>query len=289
MPHMNIARTIAEVRAAVGAARAAGSRVGFVPTMGALHRAHVSLIDAARRDGAYTVVSIFVNPTQFSPGDDYERYPRTEKQDLDACAEAGVDLVFLPGVEDMYPPGSVTHIHVETLTEHLCGPRRPGHFDGVATVVTKLFNIVQPDVAYFGEKDLQQLQVIRRMVRDLDMPITIVGCPTIREPDGLAVSSRNAYLTAAERQQATCLHTALLAARDMILAGERDVGRVTDEIRRVIEAAGPATIEYISVVEPDTVQPARIIPARAAVALAVRIGNTRLIDNIQVNSNADIK
>jgi len=280
---MKVTRTIPETRAAVAEARSAGRRIGFVPTMGALHRGHLSLIEAARRDGTYTVVSIFVNPTQFGPNEDYHKYPRDEEGDLRICEQAGVDLVFIPTVEEMYRPDAVTKIHVAKLTDTLCGVSRPGHFDGVATVCCKLFNIVQPDVAYFGRKDAQQLAVVRRMVRDLDIPVEVVGCPTVREENGLAVSTRNLYLTEAERQQAACLYRALCHARDRIQSGERTASKIVDSMRRIIEEAGPARIDYIRMVDPETMQPVERISGPVLVALAVHIGQARLIDNITVD------
>ncbi len=280
---MLVTRDIERTRKAVAAARAAGRRIGFVPTMGALHAAHVSLMEAARRAGDFVVVSIFVNPTQFGPGEDFDAYPRDEGGDLATCENAGVDLVFFPSVAVMYPPGAVTTVHVARLTDTLCGPHRPGHFDGVATVVTKLFNIVQPDAAYFGQKDAQQLAVIRRMTRDLDMPVEIVGCPTVREPDGLAMSSRNAYLDPDQRSQATCLYRALEHARSRIQTGEESAETITTEMRGIVENAGPCRIDYISVVDPASMEPVTRIAGPVLVALAVRIGRTRLIDNMTVD------
>lgn len=290
---MEIAREIQTVRTALAAVRRIGRPIAFVPTMGALHAGHVSLIEKARRGGTSTakpfvVVSIFVNPTQFGPHEDFQRYPRNEAGDLKICQEAGADLVFLPPVYEMYPPDAVTKIHVAKLTDTLCGPHRPGHFDGVATVVAKLFNIVQPDAAYFGEKDAQQLAVIRRMVRDLDFPIEIVGCPTVREPDGLAMSSRNAYLTPAERAQALCLNRALLEAEKQIRAGERDAESIVAAMLRIIEAAGPAKVDYVSIVDSDALQPVARIAGPVLVALAVRIGATRLIDNRRVDAGTGL-
>ena len=258
----------------------------LVPTMGALHVGHLSLMRAAGQDGGYVVVSIFVNPTQFGPSEDFASYPRDESGDLAACRRVGVDLVLIPPVEEMYTPDSSTTVHVARLTETLCGAHRPGHFDGVATVVTKLFNIVQPDAAYFGQKDAQQLAVIRQMVRDLDMPIEIVGCPTVREADGLAVSSRNAYLSAPQRTQARCLSRALAEAQARVVDGETDPAAVIGAMRRTVEEAGPAWIDYISVVDPESMQPVRTIERAVLVALAVRIGPTRLIDNVQVDPHA---
>ncbi|MFQ5805639.1 MAG: pantoate--beta-alanine ligase, partial [Phycisphaerae bacterium] len=225
----------------------------------------------------------FVNPTQFGPNDDFRRYPRDEAGDLATCEKAGVDLVFIPPVEEMYPPESATTVQVARLTETLCGPHRPGHFAGVTTVVTKLFNIVQPDAAYFGQKDAQQLAAIRRMVRDLDLPIEVVGCPTVREADGLAVSSRNAYLNQVQRVQARCLYRSLSEAKALIERGETKATAVVGAMRRIIDEAGPARIDYISVVDPESMQPAERIERRVLIALALRIGSTRLIDNLQVD------
>ncbi len=284
MSGMEVTREIAAARAAVAAARRSGRRIGFVPTMGALHAGHLSLVEAAKHDATYVVVSIFVNPTQFGPQEDFARYPREEAGDLRKCEQSGADLVFIPAVTEMYPAGGgLSAVHVARLTETLCGPIRPGHFDGVATVVGKLFNIVQPDRAYFGQKDAQQLAVIRRMSRDLDWPIEVVGCPTMREPDGLALSSRNAYLSADERQRATALYRALLAAQERIQGGERDAQAVTAAMRRVLAEAEPAQIDYAAVADPDTMQLVTCIEGPVLVAVAVRIGPTRLIDNVLVD------
>lgn len=280
---MQITRDIPATRAAIVAARRAGRSIGFVPTMGYLHAGHLSLVDAARRNRTYVVVSIFVNPTQFGPHEDFDRYPRDEAADLRKCDDAGVDLVFIPATTDMYRSDAATNVHVTRLTDTLCGPCRPGHFDGVATVVAKLFNIVQPDRAYFGQKDAQQLAVIRRMTRDLNLPIEIIGCPTVREPDGLAMSSRNALLSPDERQRALALHRALRLAQDRITSGQRDAAEITAEMRRMIAEARPTGIDYISIVDPATLQPVRCIEPPVLIALAVRIGNTRLIDNVLVD------
>ncbi len=267
----------------MAAARRDGRWIGFVPTMGALHVAHISLIEAAKRDDTFVVVSIFVNPTQFGPNEDFKNYPRDETADLVTCRRANVDLVFIPPVEEMYPPESATAVHVSRLTETLCGVGRPGHFDGVTTVVTKLLNIVQPDSAYFGQKDAQQLAVIRRMVRDLNMPIEILDCPTVREADGLAVSSRNVCLNKSQREQATCLYRALNEAKTLIKSGQTDGVAVVDAMRQIIEDADQTSIEYISVVDPASMQPVKRIERRVLIALAARIGKTRLIDNLQVD------
>lgn len=284
---MQVVEQIADVRRAVATARAAGRSIGFVPTMGYLHDGHLALIAAAGRDNTYTVASIFVNPTQFGPNEDFDRYPRDTAGDLDKCRTAGVDLVFMPSTDTMYPSGSVTRIHVGRLAETLCGAHRPGHFDGVATVVAKLFNIVAPDRAYFGEKDAQQLAIIRRMVRDLDMPLEIVGCPTVREPSGLARSSRNAMLTADEHERATALHRALCIARDRLQAGERDVATLLDEMQSIVAAAKPTGVDYISIVDASTLQPVTRVERAVLVALAVRFGGTRLIDNVTVDPFAN--
>ncbi len=290
---MQVLRDIASTRAAIATARRDGRVIAFVPTMGYLHAGHLSLVEAARRDDTsrtgpvqrakpFIVVSIFVNPTQFGPQEDFGRYPRDTAGDLEKCAAAGVELVFLPGPEEMYRPDASTTVRVAGLTDTLCGPCRPGHFDGVATVVAKLFNIVQPDRAYFGQKDAQQLAVIRRMVRDLDFPLEIVGCLTVREPDGLAMSSRNALLAPQERQRATALYRALCAARERIAAGERSAAAVTAEMQAIVAAVQPQRIDYISVVDPETMQLVETIHGPVLVALAVRIGNTRLIDNMTI-------
>jgi len=277
---MNIAYTIAEARQAVRAARAQGRSVHLVPTMGALHEGHFSLIRAARGPNGFVVVSIFVNPTQFGPNEDFAKYPRPVEADLAGCRREGVDLVFMPAPEEMYPPGCRTVVHVSGLTETLCGPHRSGHFDGVATVVTKLFNIVQPDRAYFGQKDAQQAVIIRRMVADLDMPIEIVVCPIVRESDGLAMSSRNAYLSPAHRRQARCLSESLRLAEQMVRGGERRARPIVEAMRAHIVSAGPCEIDYVAAVDPETLQPVETIDRPCMFAIAVRIGSTRLIDNL---------
>jgi pantoate--beta-alanine ligase len=250
--------------------------------MGALHEGHCSLMRAARAACDEVVVSIFVNPTQFGPGEDFERYPRPLEADLTACWEEGVAAAFCPSVTEMYPPGSLTTVTVSRLTEGLCGAHRPGHFNGVTTVVTKLLNIVQPDAAFFGQKDAQQATVIRRMVRDLCMPVEIVVCPTVREPDGLAISSRNAYLSDGERQQALSLSTALRWVEAQVRAGQRDVETLVRGMRGQVEAAGPCTIDYVEIVDAEDLTPKTVVEGRCLVALAVRIGKTRLIDNVVV-------
>lgn len=273
----------AGVRAAVAEARRGGRAVGFVPTMGALHRGHTSLIDAARRHGDYIVVSIYVNPTQFGPNEDYAAYPRTIDADQAACRQAGADLLFVPAPEQIYPPGDETRVRPGALAEALCGPFRPGHFEGVCTVVAKLLNIVGPDAAYLGQKDGQQALVIRRMVEDLRMPVRIVTCPIVREPDGLAMSSRNAYLKPAERQRALCLHRALCAGRDRLETGETSLIDVRAAMDDVIKAAGDVAVDYLSVVDAETLAVPDRPRGRLMIAGAVRIGSIRLIDNLLVD------
>lgn len=279
---MQVARDIPTLRAAVAEARDARLRVGLVPTMGALHTGHLSLVNEALKATEYVVVSIFVNPTQFGPGEDFASYPRTEENDLAACQDVGVDLVFIPASEQMYPTPPVTTIRVAELTDTLCGPHRPGHFDGVATVVAKLFNLAQPDVAFFGRKDAQQLAVIRRMVFDLNLPVEVVGCPTVRESDGLALSSRNMRLAPDERKRARALHDGLAAARDLLNAGERDCATLIAKIRSIALTAAPTSIDYISAVDPDTLRPVTQVTGPVLFALAARFGSTRLIDNVLV-------
>lgn len=279
--NMQTFTTISELRAARSAV-GPGTRIGLVPTMGYLHAGHLSLVEQARNECDLVVVSIFVNPTQFGPTEDLSRYPRDEARDLQFLESAGVDWVFMPAVEEVYPPGFQTYIEVHEVTTVLEGAARPGHFAGVATVVAKLFNLVQPGVAYFGQKDAQQVVVIRRMVRDLNFPVDLVVGMTIREPDGLALSSRNVYLDPAERQAALVLSRALRAAHDLWDAGERDGERLRVAMRAVLAAEPLAQPDYVSIADPDTLAELdAIAPGRGALAsLAVRIGRgTRLIDN----------
>ena len=280
---MKIARTINEIRLLVSTARQAKQTVGFVPTLGALHDGHMSLIKQARKETDFVVVSIFLNQTQFGPGEDLSKYPKQEQQDLALCRETAVDAVFLPSAEQMYPQGHRTVVRVEGLSEKLCGAHRPTHFGGVCTIVAKLFNIVGPDLAYFGQKDAQQTIVIRRMVQDLDMPIKIRVCPTVREQNGLALSSRNAYLSEEQRNQAVCLYQALVKGKDLICAGERDQQEVTRTMKEIIQQAGPSEIDYVVAVDPETLEPATQESHTWLLAVAVRIGQARLIDNILVD------
>ena len=279
---MNTYHTIAETRAAIAAAHAAGKTVGLVPTMGALHAGHYSLIDAAREQCDFVVVSLFVNPTQFCPGEDLAAYPRTLQADAAGCLARGADLLFAPAVDEIYPDGpsgGLTTVSMTHLPDRLCGASRPGHFDGVCTVVAKLFNIATPDAAFFGAKDFQQASIIQRMVRDLDMPIDVVVCPTVREPDGLAMSSRNVYLSAAERTQATALHRSLVAAAQAVAQGAAPAD-VIATIREILTRDAPAgEVEYIHLVDPATLADVQTTAGGCRAILAVRFGRTRLIDN----------
>jgi pantoate--beta-alanine ligase len=275
--------TIADTRAAVAAARAAGKKVGFVPTMGALHAGHAALIRASRAECDFTVVSIFVNPTQFGPNEDFARYPRTLDADRELCAAVGTDLIFAATVEEMYPPDSRTFVEVTGLQDALCGASRPGHFRGVATVVLKLFNIVTPDVAYFGQKDAQQALIIRRMVRDLCLPVTVRVQPTVREPDGLAMSSRNRYLDPTQRRNATCLRRALLKSESLVASGERSAAALEGAMADLITATPGARLDYARVLDAETLDPISALTRPALAALAVFFGTTRLIDNTTLN------
>jgi len=281
---MDILRTIEETRAWLSPRRRAGERIGFFPTLGALHEGHLSLIRQCRAECDVAVVSIFLNPTQFGPQEDLAKYPQTFEADAAACRAEGVDLIFAPGPEEMYPLEKLTWVTVERLSEHLCGAKRPGHFRGVCTVVAKLFNIIHPDVAYFAQKDAQQLAIICRMVEELNFPIEIRKCPTVREADGLAMSSRNVYLTGEQRRQTICLNKALNEARQLFENGLRDTHTIIAAMTGIIRDYAPdAKIDYISIVDNELLQPLTIIDKPALIALAVKIGSTRLIDNIVVD------
>lgn len=279
---MRTARTQDELRHRVEAWRREGVKIGFVPTMGALHEGHLSLVRIARERTDRVVASVFVNPTQFGPHEDFNRYPRQPEKDAALLEAAGCDLLFLPGVETIYPPGNATFVEPAGAALGLEGACRPGHFRGVATVVCALFNLVRADVAVFGEKDAQQLAVIRQMVRDLHLPIEIVPAPTIREEDGLAMSSRNAYLSPQERRAATVLHRALRAAADLITEGERRADEVRRCLREVLESEPLAQVEYAEVVDAETFTPVDVLQGKLVLPLAVRVGGTRLIDNIRL-------
>lgn len=282
---MEIIRSVTEMKSVIWDIKNTKKSIGFVPTMGYLHDGHKSLIERARLENDTVVVSIFVNPTQFGPGEDFERYPRDEERDKKVCLDAGCDIIFMPESQDMYKDNYSTYVEVLNLTEGLCGASRPGHFRGVATVVTKLFNIVKPDRAYFGEKDAQQLIVIKRMVEDLNMDVEVVGCPIVRERDGLALSSRNTYLNEDERVQALNLYKSLNLAKDMIDKGEKDVKIIKDEMIKLINTAKDAKIDYVEFVDTENLKPINIIKGEVLIALAVKIGKTRLIDNIKIKCN----
>ena len=271
-----------ELRQKIGAWRSDGETIGFVPTMGALHAGHLALVRRAGELTERVVVSIFVNPTQFGPGEDFEEYPRPLEQDSELLEREGCDLLFLPAVSVIYPEGHCTFVDPLGPAEGLEGDHRPGHFRGVATVVTQLLNLVQPDLAVFGEKDAQQLAVIRRLVHDLHLPVEIVGHPTVREEDGLALSSRNGYLSADERRAAGVLHRALREGSRLIDQGERSADTVRTAMRHLIEVEPLAGIDYAEVVDGHTFQPIELIHGYVALPLAVRIGATRLIDNVQL-------
>lgn len=269
-------------RRACDAARARGERVGLVPTMGALHAGHLALVEEARRRAGFVVVTIFVNPTQFGPNEDFARYPRDLERDAALCEQAGASAVFAPAVDAMYPPGDETRVHVGRTAAPLCGAHRPGHFEGVATVVTKLLALTGPSVAVFGRKDYQQLAVIRRLVRDLFLPVEVVGLRTVREPDGLALSSRNAYLKPEARAAARAIPEALTAACEAFAEGERDVETLAGTVRAGVELVA-TSIDYVEVADPDSLAPLGAgdrVGERALVALAVRLGGARLIDNV---------
>lgn len=276
-----IVTTVAEVREEVADARRLGMSIALVPTMGALHEGHAALIRAAGQPSSFVVVSVFVNPTQFGPKEDYAQYPRTLEADQRVCAAAGANLIFAPGVEEMYPDGSATFVEVTGLQDTLCGASRPGHFRGVCTVVLKLLNIVGPDVAYFGAKDYQQSQIIRRMVHDLNVPVDIRVMPTVRESDGLALSSRNRYLSPELRAAAPAVYRALQAVR-VRSASERDVAALEASLNAELSAIPGARVDYANIVDAENLQPLARLDRPAVAAVAVFLGDTRLIDNIQL-------
>jgi pantoate--beta-alanine ligase len=275
---MQVVERIAQVRQAVSPARRAGATIGFVPTMGALHAGHRSLIDVARAECRYVVVSIFVNPTQFAPHEDLTKYPRPKEHDLAVCRGAGADLVFYPATDEMYPPGGQTTVDVAGLTTLWEGAARPTHFRGVTTVVAKLLNIAQADIAYFGQKDYQQQAIIRRMVRDLDIPTEIRTCPTVRDPDGLALSSRNAYLSVAQRHAGLCLSRALKLG-DSLSQLQKSPKEIAAAMQMEIRQTPGANLDYAAVVDPDTLQELDDWQPRMVALVAAKVGTTRLIDN----------
>lgn len=278
---MQAVTTIEQVRSAVTVARSRGQRVGVVPTMGALHAGHLSLVERARHECDFVVVSVFVNPTQFGPGEDFELYPRPLDADLQACRDAGVHLVFHPAADEMYPAGTSTIIDVPTLSKKWEGAHRPGHFQGVATIVCKLLHAVPADSAYFGQKDYQQQLIIRRMCGDLNMPVEIRTCPTVRESDGLALSSRNAYLSRDQRQAAVAIAAALMAARDGLQAGAA-VSEALGALQERLASERDVVPDYAAIVDPETMDPVDETATTVVMIVAARVGTTRLIDNMIV-------
>lgn len=279
MPALPAIQGVPEMQAWSERVRGLGERIVMVPTMGFLHEGHLSLVRAGHEHGGRLVVSIFANPTQFAPSEDFDSYPRDLERDVRLLAAEGVDLLFNPTADDMYPRGYQTYVDVEEVSRPLCGAHRPGHFRGVATVVLKLFNIVRPHVALFGLKDYQQVQVIRRMLRDLNLDVEIVACPTVREPDGVAMSSRNRYLGAAEREAAACLQNALGKAQALVHGGETSAARVRDAVVAVIRSQPLARLEYADLCDPDDLEPVSEIRGPTLLALCAWVGKARLIDN----------
>jgi pantoate--beta-alanine ligase len=277
---MQACETIAAMRAACATARLSGKRVGLVPTMGALHEGHLSLVRAARAQCDVVATSIFVNPTQFGPNEDLAKYPRPFERDCELLRSERIDLLFAPTVEEMYPAGAVTHVNVDGLSERLCGKSRPGHFRGVATVVSKLFHIAQPGVAFFGQKDAAQVAVIRAMVRDLHLPVEIVACPIVREPDGLALSSRNVYLNSEQRSQALVLHRALETVRELYEGGERSSARLIPAGAEEFSREPGVRLDFLEIVDAETLEALETARLGALVAVAGFLGTTRLIDNL---------
>ncbi len=287
---MRIIETISEMRSEAAELAAKRAEVGFVPTMGALHEGHLSLMERAAHENDVTVASIFVNPTQFMPGEDFDRYPRTWEEDLEAAEKAGVDLVFHPDVEEMYPPRAQTSVDVHLLTRGLCGMSRgQGHFRGVTTVVAKLFNLVRPTRAYFGQKDAQQALVIQRMVIDLNFPVEIVVCPIVREEDGLALSSRNRNLPPAYRKRALALREALVLGRKLIKGGETDAFKLTNAMQEHILKDGEIELDYLDIVSPETLEEVEKVDDLVLMAGAIKIGGVRLIDNVLVGPDGPWK
>ncbi|HSA95340.1 MAG TPA: pantoate--beta-alanine ligase [Acidobacteriota bacterium] len=281
---MRVVESLAGMKALAREWRRSGQTIGFVPTMGYLHEGHLSLVRESHARADVTVVSVFVNPIQFGPNEDFQKYPRDLAKDRAYLESGSVDCLFAPAAAEVYPPGYRTYVEVTGLQDKLCGRSRPGHFGGVATVVLKLFEVVRPDLAFFGAKDAQQVLIIRRMAADLDLDVEIVTCPIVREPDGLALSSRNAYLKPAERKAALILSTSLRWAERSVAAGERDAARLVAGIRSVIEGEPLARVDYVEAVGPETLEPVAEIRGDVLVALAVFIGSTRLIDNIRLRA-----
>ncbi|MFA5388269.1 MAG: pantoate--beta-alanine ligase [Candidatus Omnitrophota bacterium] len=283
---MKVYKDISSLAREVKKIKGCGKKIGLVPTMGALHEGHASLIRQAAKDTDFVIVSIFVNPAQFGPKEDFKRYPRDLKKDIALCEKEGADIIFAPEAKDMYPAGYVTYVNVEKITDTLCGAYRPGHFKGVATVVAKLFNITMPDLAYFGQKDAQQAIVIKRMVHDLNMAVKIKVMPIVREKDGLAMSSRNVYLNHEERVQALSIYRSLKLAEALFDNGERNAGKIIAEIRRAIGGAKEAKIDYVKIVDMKELKDMKNITSEALAAIAVWIGKTRLIDNLVLKARS---
>ncbi|HEY9062676.1 MAG TPA: pantoate--beta-alanine ligase [Pseudobacteroides sp.] len=279
---MRVIEKISDLKAVIRSQKLSGKIIGFVPTMGYLHEGHISLVKASKDENDFTIMSIFVNPTQFGPNEDFEKYPRDMARDSKMAEEAGVDIIFAPTREEMYPDSYKTYIEVEDITGVLCGKTRPGHFKGVTTVVAKLFNIVEPDKAYFGQKDAQQVIVIKKMVRDLNMNLEVVICPIIREYDGLAMSSRNSYLSTGERKAAVILSKSLFEAKELIKNGERDASKLIKYISERISTVDFAEIDYVEITDAENLEEVEMINGKVLIALAVRFGKTRLIDNVVV-------
>ena len=277
---MKLVHTIAEMRALSRSARTAGKRLGLVPTMGALHEGHLSLVRAAKAQTDVVAATIFVNPTQFGPNEDFAKYPRNLESDCARLEMEGVECVFAPATEEMYSSNSVTWVTVEGLSDRLCGKSRPGHFRGVTTVVSKLFHIIEPDAAFFGQKDAAQHAIIRRMVRDLNLPVAIEVCPIVREPDGLAMSSRNAYLSASERKLALVLRRSLIHVQELFDRGERNAEKLVALARKEFSSEPTVRLDYLEIVDPDSLEPIPSLNGRSLVAVAAFLGKTRLIDNV---------
>jgi pantoate--beta-alanine ligase len=277
---MQIFKTVESMRNASRVNRQQGKRLGFVPTMGALHEGHLSLVRASKAQCDVVAASIFVNPTQFGPNEDFSKYPRSFERDCELLRKEGVSVVFAPTVEEMYPAGAVTYVTLEGLSEKLCGKSRPGHFRGVTTVVSKLFNIVEPDVSFFGQKDAAQVAIIRRMVRDLNIPVEIVACPIVREADGLAMSSRNAYLDPQQRKAALVLHRSLREVQRVFDSGEKGTIGLVEAGRNIFAREPSVRLDYLEIVDPGTLDPLTKIEATALAAVAAFVGTTRLIDNL---------
>lgn len=281
---MDIIKSIGNLREAIRKARSAGRTIGVVPTMGYLHEGHLSLMRRARKENDLVVVTVFVNPAQFGPNEDFDAYPRDARRDIDLMQAEHIDVAFMPEAADLYPDGYATYVDVQgPMTQTLCGASRPEHFKGVTTIVAKLFHLTAPHRVYFGRKDAQQVAVIRRMAHDLNFDLEVVACPTVRESDGLAMSSRNSYLSESQRADAVVISQALFEARDLIAGGETQAGKVIDHIRKRIEAVGQADIDYLSVVDLSTLKDLEVLEGSVLIAVAVKFGNTRLIDNLSIN------